>query len=164
MSILFRNIKLITPYRILHGYGVVVDEGKITNIDSEKNINTESINKIIDGKGQYLSPGFIDIHNHGNSGCDFMDAAEETIDNISKFHMKNGVTSFLGTIITGSYENMINAATNMAEHKSSYSQLLGIHLEGPFFSLSKKGAQPEEYIKETDISFIERMIDICGSK
>lgn len=164
MSILFKNIKLVTPYRILHGYGVVIDEGKITSIDLDKNINTESINKIIDGKGQYLSPGFIDIHNHGNSGCDFMDATEESIDNISRFHMKNGVTSFLGTIITGSYENMINAAKNMTEYKGNYSQLLGIHLEGPFFSLVKKGAQPEEYIKETDISFIKKIIDICGGK
>ena len=162
--ILFKNIKLVTPYRILHGYGVVINEGKIINIDLDKNIDIESMNEVIDGKGQYLSPGFIDIHNHGNSGCDFMDATEESIENISKFHMRNGVTSFLGTIITGSYENMINAAKNMTEYKDNYSQLLGIHLEGPFFSLNKKGAQPEEYIKETDMSFIKKMIDICGNK
>ncbi len=162
--ILFKNIKLVTPYRILHGYGVVINEGKIINIDLDKNIDIESMNEVIDGKGQYLSPGFIDIHNHGNSGCDFMDATEESIENISKFHMRNGVTSFLGTIITGSYENMINAAKNMTEYKDNYSQLLGIHLEGPFFSLSKKGAQPEEYIKETDMFFIKKMIDICGNK
>lgn len=163
--LLFKNIKLITPYEVLHDYGVVINEGKIKNIDLEQNINTELINKVIDGKGQYLSPGFIDIHNHGNSGYDFMDATEEAIENISKYHFKNGVTSFLGTVLTQSYENMVDTVRNITEYKkNTYSQLLGIHLEGPFFSLSKKGAQPEKYIKEADINFIKRIVDISGNK
>lgn len=163
--ILYKNIKLITPNKVLNGYGVVVNEGKIKTIDLERNINIEPINEVIDGKGLYLSPGFIDIHNHGNSGFDFMDATKEAIENISKYHLKNGVTSFLGSVITQSYDNMINAARNITEYKNNtYSQLIGIHLEGPFFSISKKGAQPEEYIKEADIFFIKKMIKICGSK
>lgn len=161
--ILFKNIKLITPHDVIYGYGVVIDEGKIQSIELEQNINTESINEVIDGKGLYLSPGFIDIHNHGNSGYDFMDATEEAIDNINKYHLKNGVTSFLGTVITQSYENMIKAAKNIVDCKNNYPQLLGIHLEGPFFSISKKGAQPEEYIKEVDLSFIKKLIDMYGN-
>ncbi len=163
MSILFKNIKLIKPNEVLQGYGVVIDNGKIQNIDLEQNINLESINEIIDGESQYLSPGFIDIHNHGNSGYDFMDSTEEAIDKISRYHAKNGVTSFLGTVITQSYENMINAAKNISEYKNKgYSQLLGIHLEGPFFSANKKGAQPEEFILEPDLSFIKKVVDMFG--
>lgn len=166
MSTLFRNIKLITPYEVLTGYGVVINKGKITNIDLEQNIAADSITKIIDGNGQYLSPGFIDIHNHGNSGYDFMDATEEAIDNIGKFHLQNGVTSYLGTVLTQSYENMIKAVKNIAEYKNkdNSSQILGIHLEGPFFSASKKGAQPEEFIKEPDLDFIKKVINISNDK
>ncbi len=165
MKILFKNIKLISPDEVLYGYGLVISEGKIARIDLEQNINTEAISKVIDGQGQYLSPGFIDIHNHGNSGYDFMDASKEAIDNISKYHLKNGVTSFLGTVITQSYDNMLNAAKNIFEYNNNnYSQLIGIHLEGPFFSAIKKGAQPEEYIKSPDMSFIKSIVNMFGNK
>lgn len=166
MSTLFKNIKLITPHEVLHGYGVITSEGKITSIDLEQNLKTQSVGQIIDGRGMFLSPGFIDIHNHGNSGYDFMDATEEAIDNIGRFHLQNGVTSYLGTVLTQSYENMINAVKNIAEYrnKDNSSQLLGVHLEGPFFSASKKGAQPEEFIKDPDMSFIKKLINISGNK
>ncbi len=166
MSTLFKNIKLITPQEVLSGYGVITGEGKITSINPEQNIKTESVDQIIDGKGMFLSPGFIDIHNHGNSGCDFMDATEEAIDKIGKYHLKNGVTSYLGTVLTQSYENMTKAVKNIAEYKNkdNSSQLLGVHLEGPFFSANKKGAQPEEFIKEPDMSFIKNLKDISGNK
>ncbi len=166
MRKLFKNVRIITPYEVLHGYGVIIDEGKITNIASEQDIASESVSEVIDGKGQFLSPGFIDIHNHGNSGYDFMDATEEAIDNIGRYHLKNGVTSYLGTVLTQSYENILNAAKNISEYKnkSNSSQLLGIHLEGPFFSIGKKGAQPEEFIKDPDIPFINKLMDISGDK
>lgn len=165
MTILFKNVKVITPKEVLLGYGVLIDEGKIIKIDSEEKIGSQGVKQVIDGRGNYLSPGFIDIHNHGNSGYDFMDANEEAIENISKFHLKNGVTSFLGTIITQSYENMIKAGKNIRDYKgNSYSHLLGIHLEGPFFATIKKGAQPEEYIRDGDMSFIEKALSIFADK
>lgn len=166
MSILFKNIKLVTPYEVLIGYGVVASEGKIINIDLEENIPKNNINETIDGKGQYLSPGFIDIHNHGNSGYDFMDSTEEAIEYIGNYHLQNGVTSYLGTVLTQSYENIIKAVKNIAnyENKNNISQILGIHLEGPFFSSSKKGAQPEKFIKDPDINFIKELIKISNNK
>lgn len=166
MSTVIRNIRLITPDEVLHGYGVIINEGKITAIVLEQGIRTEAGDRVINGEGQFLSPGFIDIHNHGNSGSDFMDATEEAIDSIGKFHLQNGVTSYLGTVITQSYENMLNAVKNMAGYKNkpNTSQLLGIHLEGPFFSASKKGAQPGEYIKEPNMPFIKELINISGNK
>ena len=95
-----------------------------------------------------------------------MDSTEEALDKMAEFHMKNGVTSFLGTIITSSYENMIKACENMVQYKNkkNKSQLLGIHLEGPFFSMEKKGAQPAKYIKEPSLDDIKKIIEVSKGK
>lgn len=166
MSTLFKNIRLIALDQVLEDYCVVVSRGKITNIDLEQNINLHSMDVVIDGKGNYLSPGFMDIHNHGNSGCDFMDATEEAIGKIGQYHLQNGVTSYLGTVLTQSYENMIKSVENIANYKNkeNASQILGIHLEGPFFSIKKKGAQPMEFIKDPDLNFINNIINISNHK
>jgi len=163
---LIKNIRLITPYEILYGYGVVIDKGKIIDIELEQNICTNLISKYIDGKGQFLSPGFIDIHNHGNSGYDFMDGTEEAIDKIGLFHLRNGVTSYLGSVLTSSYDNIFNAVQNITEYKnkSNLAQIIGIHLEGPFFSVQKKGAQLEKYIREPELDFIKKIVNLSGNK
>lgn len=166
MKTLIKNIGLITPYDLVYGYGVVIEDGKIIGIDREENIDENGIDKIIDGRGRFLSPGFIDIHNHGNSGYDVMDGTEEAIDKMAEFHLKNGVTSFLGTIITSSYENMNKAIKNIVDYKNKKdrSQILGIHLEGPFFALEKKGAQPAEYIKDPSIEDMKKIVELSQGK
>ncbi|WP_353095328.1 N-acetylglucosamine-6-phosphate deacetylase [Tissierella praeacuta] len=166
MKTLIKNINLISPYEIFFSYCVVVNGKKIVEIGTEDNINMEDIDLVIDGKGNFLVPGFIDIHNHGNMGFDIMDSTEEAIDNMGKFHLQNGVTSYLGTVITSSYENMSNAIKNLADYKNKeeLSQLIGIHLEGPFFSLKKKGAQPSKYVKNPDIEEIEEIVNISKGR
>lgn len=162
MKTLIENTKIITANDILLGHGLVIEDEKIIDIKPLKDIDTKNIDNIVDGKGHYLSPGFIDIHNHGNSGKDFMDGSKESIDDISNFHLRHGVTSFLGTVITNSYENMERAIVNIVDYikNEDDSSLLGIHLEGPFFSIEKKGAQPDKYIRDMDMNFIKSIVDI----
>jgi N-acetylglucosamine-6-phosphate deacetylase len=148
------------------GYGVVFNKGKIIDIDLEENINLDLISEVINGEGRFLSPGFIDIHNHGNTGHDIMDNTEETLDRIGEFHIKNGVTSYLGTIITSSYDNIIASIKNIVNYKNkeTLSKVLGIHLEGPFFSTLRKGAQPEKYIKEPDFEIVKEFVELSKDK
>lgn len=163
---LIKNIDIITPYEILKGYEVLIKDEKIVDIALEQDLKSKNSSnnqalKIINGKGYYLSPGFIDIHNHGNSGFDIMDSTEKALDEISKYHIKNGVTSYLGTMLTSSYEDMKNAIININNYKSkdNKANLIGIHLEGPFFNKEKKGAQPEEHIKHPDLEKIKDILD-----
>lgn len=162
---LIQNINVITPYEILRGYGVLIKNGKIIDIDLQENFKSKDY-KVIDGEGHYLSPGFIDIHNHGNLGFDIMDSTEEALDEISKYHISNGVTSYLGTIITSSYEDIIKAIKNINDYENKFkrSNIIGIHLEGPFFNRIKKGAQPENYIKEPNLEEIKYILNYSKDK
>lgn len=158
---LIKNVNIITPNEVLKGHGVLIKNGKIINIDIEENLISENY-KVINGEGNYLSPGFIDIHNHGNSGFDIMDCTEKALDKISRFHLKNGTTSYLATILTSSYEHIFKAIENINNYKKNEdsSNLIGIHLEGPFFNKIKKGAQPERYIREPDLNKMEEIFKI----
>lgn len=164
MHMLIKNVNIITPYEVLRGYGVWIKDGKIQDIDLEENF--QDIEHIIDGEGQYLSPGFIDIHNHGNMGYDIMDSSEKALDEMGKYHLSNGVTSYLGTVITSSYEDMVKAMENINSYidKEDKANIIGIHLEGPFFNLTKKGAQPEKHIKLPDLEEIKDILNITKDK
>jgi len=160
MKLLIRNAKVITPYEILDNKNVIVKDGKIAEITSDE-LSPDGFLEVIDAKSNYLSPGFIDIHNHGNSGYDFMDANFEAFDEISKFHLKNGVTSYLLTTITSKHQDLIdalNAGSEYIESNMRYSNMVGIYLEGPYFSKEKKGAQPERYLKNPTIEEIDDFI------
>ena len=165
MHMLIKNVKIITPYEVLIGFGVKIKDNKIIDINLEELLE-DSGEEVIDGGGRYLSPGFIDIHNHGNSGYDVMNSTEEALHKMGEFHISNGVTSYLGTIITSSYDDMIKAMENIAAYKNkdNISNILGIHLEGPFFDIGKKGAQPEEFIRLPNLQDIENMILISKGK
>lgn len=162
---LINNVEIITPYEVLHGYGIKILDGKIVDINLE-HLLEDSGEQLIDGGGNYLSPGFIDIHNHGNSGYDVMDSTVEALDKMGEFHLSNGVTSYLGTIITSSYNDMMKAMENIVDYKNKpgIANILGIHLEGPFFDIGKKGAQPEEFIRLPDLAGIENMLNISKGK
>lgn len=166
MKTLIENVRIVGPNAILDGYALEIEDGLINKIEKEESLKAGSYDLTIDGEGKYLAPGFIDIHNHGNSGLDVMDSSKEALDKMAEFHLKNGVTSFLGTVITSSEENMLRACENIRDYENSQdlAELLGVHLEGPFFAVEKKGAQPEKYIRTPDMAYIENIIEASGDR
>lgn len=120
---------------------VFFENGKIT--DAKK------ADRIIDASGKYVSAGFIDLHIHGGDGYDFMDGTVEAFEKIAAFHALHGTTAMCPTGLSGSVEEtvmMINAYKEVLKKERTGADFLGIHLEGPYFALSKKGAQDPKYV------------------
>jgi len=103
----------------------------------------------------YLIPGLIDVHTHGSCGEDFSDGSYDGLCRMSDYYASNGITGFAGTTMTLPYEALKEACVNgyrFSKEPHSGAQLLGIHLEGPYLSYNKRGAQNPDYLQIPDIS------------
>ena len=148
MKLLLKNGKIITPERVLENTDVLTENGKIKSV--EANISPDENIKIIDCLGLYVSPGFIDMHLHGGGGYDFMDGTEEALVGATKSHLKYGTTSLVPTTLTCTDEELFNFFDIYKSVKSKMvdgPNLLGVHLEGPYFSPKQAGAQDPKYLK-----------------
>jgi N-acetylglucosamine-6-phosphate deacetylase len=117
--------------------------------------------EVIDAQGNYLSPGFIDIHIHGSGGADVMDATPHALETISSSLLQTGTTSFLATTMTMSQKKIDAALHNVTTcvSKVSGAKIAGIHLEGPFINPEKHGAQDQKYIRDADFALIEPYLE-----
>ena len=111
-------------------------------------------------------PGLADIHTHGNSGADFSDGSPDGLKAMAAYYARNGITAFAPTSMTLPYETLAAAfqtARDLHENRpSDCARVLGIHMEGPFFSEKKKGAQNAAYLREPDIRAFEELQRGCG--
>jgi len=145
------NGKVITPSCIIGNGTVLVTDGKIREV-SEGNIDVPGATEI-DAKGEYISPGFIDIHIHGGGGYDFMDNTVEAFLGIANIHAKYGTTAMLPTTLTSSKEDLLETLKiyELADKQNfTGAQFMGMHLEGPYFAVNQCGAQDPRYIRDPD--------------
>jgi N-acetylglucosamine-6-phosphate deacetylase len=145
------NGPIITPDKILYGSCLLVEDGKILAIEPSDTSFPDS--RMIDTQGQYISPGFMDIHVHGGGGFDFMDGTVEAFLNIAQTHAKHGTTSMLPTSLTCEKEDLIQtleAYSQACLQNTQGAHFVGMHLEGPYFAVSQRGAQDPKYIRDPD--------------
>ncbi|MBD0294637.1 MAG: N-acetylglucosamine-6-phosphate deacetylase [Flavisolibacter sp.] len=145
------NGKIITPYRIISKGTMLITGDTITAV-AEGNIDSADTIEI-DAMGNYISPGFIDIHVHGGGGHDFMDGSEEAFLKIAETHAQYGTTAMFPTTLTSEKEDLLHTLQlyEQANKKNTKgAQLLGMHLEGPYFAMNQRGAQDPRYIRDPD--------------
>ena len=159
------NGKLITPEGVIEGKTLIMSEV----FEEIADLPRDGI-ETIDARGGYVMPGLIDLHIHGYGGRDAVEESRDAIREIAEGILKNGVTAFLPTTLTVSYETLENAFDNARKLQNAQKNdralyektatVLGVHAEGPFVSVKKKGAQNEAYIKAPDVDFVKRNSDI----
>jgi len=145
------NGRILTPYRIIEHGTIVVAGDKIAEV-IEGDISVPDAVEI-DAKGQYIAPGFIDIHVHGGGGYDFMDGSEIAFLRIAETHARFGTTSMVPTTLTSEKEDLLQTLElykQANKNNVSGAQFLGMHLEGPYFAMNQRGAQDPRYIRDPD--------------
>src|SRR5438067_7594147 len=141
---IFRNARLIFADGIREGLEIVTQQGKIAEIRQQ---TKAPANDIANLDGNYLAPGFVDLHVHGAVGRDTMEASEEAFRAICGFHASGGTTSLLLTTATAPIDAIVDVVKAVRNCRSSIKQVVGVHVEGPFISKIKCGAQRVEFIQ-----------------
>lgn len=163
MKKIFGNCSLILSEGLLiNGALVIGDQGKILYAGRESDL-PEFDGKKIDIEGRYLAPGFIDIHTHGGTGITFGEGnIGAGLAKYSKWVASSGVTGFL-TSITGptpkELADKVRAIVGEFKKGLPGAHGLGIHLEGPFMNIEKKGAQNPDWIRTPSLDETEMYLD-----
>lgn len=155
----YKNAMIYAEDFRFHKGGFSVADGRFAEVLDEKE-------DAVDLEGAYVLPGLIDVHNHGNSGADFSDGDYEGDLRMARYLAKSGVTSFAPATLTLPYEVLDRAfragAKLKADKPKNAARLLAAHMEGPFFSQKKKGAQNAEYLRLPDYAAFKKLYDDCG--
>ncbi len=120
-----------------------------------------SAEEIIDAQGNFVSPGFINIHIHGCANSDTMDATPAALKNMCEFLPSTGVTSFLPTTMTMTLDEIYRALKNIRNCKNvGGAKILGANVEGPFINEKFCGAQDKKNIRRADLTLFEEFFDV----
>src|SRR6266436_3887456 len=169
---IFTNARLIFPDGVRNGLEVVVREGKIVAIREPSQGPEE---EIVDLGGNYLAPGFIDLHVHGALGRDTMEGSAEAFRAICDYHASGGTTSLLLTTATAPIKKLVEVLRAVRDWivgaevgtprrglrtaQRAVTTIAGFHVEGPFISKEKCGAQPAEFIQDPSADAVQRLLE-----
>lgn len=162
MKTIITNGTIVTGGESFTG-NVVLDGGHIEYVGPEMPQLTEDA-KVIDAKGCYVAPGFIDMHTHGAGGADFMDGTVEAYLTAARMHAIHGTTLLYPTTLTSTNESLYASFETYVEaerQNTDGAQFGGMHLEGPYFSPLYAGAQDPRYLRNPRPEEYLEILDKC---
>lgn len=145
---------------------VVVEDGVVMSVGARQQTAVPSAASVVDLGDGLLVPGFIDMHIHGGAGHDVMEGTPEGIAVLELHLARHGTTSYCPTTVSAPVDTTLRALEHLADEIEAVAKRdthalrarpLGVHLEGPFISKQKAGAQPLECITEASVESFNRL-------
>ncbi|NOU86656.1 N-acetylglucosamine-6-phosphate deacetylase [Paenibacillus sp. LMG 31460] len=164
MSKWITNVRVVAETGIIEQGSVCVENGRITAIVEGELVHSEGLD-ILDGEGKLLIPGMIDVHIHGAKGYDMMDGTVRSIEVVSETCAATGCTSFLATSVSSKMEDLLRMIYTVKQvaGKERGASIVGIHTEGPYLNIKRKGMQNEAFLRHPDMTEMERVVEQAGS-
>ena len=152
------HCRIFTGHEILDDHALVVADGLIERLCPQAELPADIEQRSLNGA--LLAPGFIDVQLNGCGGVQFNDTAEavsvETLEIMQRANEKSGCTSYLPTLITTSDDLMKQGVQVMRDYLAKYpNQALGLHLEGPWLNIIKKGTHNPDYVRKPDAALVD---------
>ncbi len=156
---LLTNCTIFTGESVLKNHSVLIEDGLIQAVLSDNNVPSD-VTKV-DLRGNYLIPGFVDLQVNGGGGSFFTNKpSEENIRQIFNAHLEFGTTSYLPTVVSTSYDNIIACIEAAREcYNKGKHGVIGMHLEGPFFNPIRKGAHSEKFVRKPTDEELHKIVD-----
>ncbi|MBS4196126.1 N-acetylglucosamine-6-phosphate deacetylase [Lederbergia citri] len=158
------NARVATSNDIAQSSAVWIEDGKIQVVEHSILPEIPKGYEVIDANDHLLIPGMIDVHIHGANGFDMMDGTEESILEVSKTCASTGCTSFLVTSVSSSIEDLMLMIQNVKNVIGSEqgAKIAGIHLEGPYLNVKRKGMQNELYLRHPNLEEMKDILSEAG--
>jgi N-acetylglucosamine-6-phosphate deacetylase len=161
---------VVTPQTVIESGIVLCEDGKIKFVGEGGDAAPEPDSQIVAAGGKLVMPGFIDTHFHGSGGDDVMANGAEGIRRISRALLKYGTTGFLATTIAARHDALLRsvedtiAAETKDKDSAETSEILGLHIEGPYLNPKFKGAQPEWGIRDPDFDECRELLEAAAGR
>ena len=147
--LLIKNVCPLVEGNLLSQCDILIKGNKIASI-MPQGAEVEGA-EVLEGNGDIIAAGYIDIHTHGGYGHDMMEATEEALDKISTFHLDNGITTYIPTTLTASIPDTRKALDALLHYnRKDVARRYGAHLEGPYLSRKAAGAHPPHLLLSPD--------------
>lgn len=157
------NVRVIADGGLIDNGAVHVVNGRIEAVVSGLARRTAGA-AVLDGGGRLLIPGMIDVHIHGANGKDMMDGTRESIEEVSRVCAATGCTSFLATSVSSTMNALVQLVERVKDvvGQEPGAVIAGIHAEGPYLNVKRKGMQNEAHLRHPDLTEMHTVLEHAG--